>query len=72
MTVENKSVPFYFWCCIVQSLFIIGLAFYAGKEKSEKEQLLQEKEMASFALNIREAEVQQLKAILDTCHGEKK
>lgn len=70
--IESKSNAFYFWCCLVQSLVIIGLAFYAGKEKSEKEELLQEKEMSSFALNIREAEVSRLRAIVDTCHGEKK
>lgn len=70
--IESKSNAFYFWCCLVQSLVIIGLAFYAGKEKSEKEELFQEKEMASFELNIRQAEVSRLRAIVDTCHGEKK
>ncbi|MBC7486322.1 MAG: hypothetical protein H7282_06200 [Cytophagaceae bacterium] len=67
-----KSYSFYFWCCLAQSVLIIGLAFYAGREKSEKEELLQEKEMAAFALTVREAEVSRLKAIVDTCHGEKK
>jgi len=69
---ESKSSTLYFWVCLAQSIVIIGLAFYAGKEKSEKEELLQQKEMASFTLNIREAEVSRLKAIVDTCHGEKK
>lgn len=69
---EIKSFSFYFWCCLAQSLVIIGLAFYAGNQKSEKEELLNEKEMASFALNIREAELIKLRAIVDTCHGEKK
>lgn len=69
---ELKSHSFYFWCCLVQSLVIIGLAFYAGNQKSEKEELLKEKEMNAFALTVREAEVSRLKAIVDTCHGEKK
>jgi hypothetical protein len=72
MMTELKSNSFYFWCCLVQSVMIIGLAFYAGNEKSDKEELLKEKEMASFALTVREAELSRLKAIVDTCHGEKK
>ena len=70
--IESKSNAFYFWCCIVQSIVIIGLAFYVGQEKNEKEELLKEKEMASFALTVREAEMSRLRAIVDTCHGEKK
>ena len=69
---ESKSSAFYFWCCLVQSIVIVGLAFYAGQQKTSKEELLQEKEMASFALSVREAEISKLKAIVDTCHGEKK
>jgi len=69
---ELKSPGFYFWCCLVQSTVIIGLAFYAGHQKSEKEELLKEKEMSSFALTVREAEVNRLRAIVDTCHGEKR
>ena len=67
-----KLNSFYFWCCLVQSVVIIGLAFYAGKEKSGKEELVKENEMTSFALMLREAEVNRLRAIVDTCHGEKK
>jgi len=69
---DSKSTPFYFWCCILQSVVIVGLAFYAGNEKSDKETLLKEKEMASFALHVREAELTRLRAIVDTCDGEKK
>ncbi|MDF2455230.1 MAG: hypothetical protein K0R51_1223 [Cytophagaceae bacterium] len=69
---ELKSPSFYFWCCLAQSIVIIGLAFYAGNQKSEKEKLLQEKEMNAFTLTVREAELSRLKAIVDTCYGEKK
>ena len=68
---ELKSPGFYFWCCLMQSAVIIGLAFYAGDQKSEKEQLVKEKEMNTFALTVREAELSRLKAIVDTCHGKK-
>ncbi|MDB5271937.1 MAG: hypothetical protein JWO58_304 [Chitinophagaceae bacterium] len=69
---ETKSTSVYFWVCIAQSLIIIGLAFYTGKEKMEKKTIVKEKDMASFSLMVREAEVAKLKAIVDTCHGKKK
>lgn len=69
---DFKSQSIYFWCCLLQSAVIIGLAFYTGNQKSEKEELLKEKEMNTFALTVREAELSRLKAIVDTCHGEKK
>ena len=69
---DLKSTYFYFWCCLVQSAVIIGLAFYAGHEKSDKEELLQENERNAFTLTVREAEPSRLNAILDTCYGGKK
>lgn len=69
---DSKSNVFYFWCCMVQSVVIIGLAFYAGREKTDKEELLKQKEMSSFEWTVREAEMSRLRAIIDTCHGEKK
>jgi hypothetical protein len=69
---ETKSTGVYFWVCIAQSLVIIALAFYTGKVRMEKETIVKEKDMASFSLMVREAEVIKLKAIVDTCHGEKK
>ncbi|HSZ73080.1 MAG TPA: hypothetical protein VK750_10435 [Cytophagaceae bacterium] len=72
---DTHSNTFYFWCCIVQSIVIIALACYAGKEKTEKEELVKEKEMNAFTLMVREAEINKLKAIMaDTTskHGEKK
>ncbi|MDB5255971.1 MAG: hypothetical protein JWM14_666 [Chitinophagaceae bacterium] len=70
---DYKSTTFFFWCCLAQSLIIIGLAFYAGNEKADKEELVKEKEMASFGLMVTEGEVSRLKVLLDSCrHGEKK
>lgn len=70
---NNTSQPsVYFWCCIAQSVVIVALAFYVGALRKESEQLAQQKEMASFALTVREGEISELKAMIDSCHAEKK
>lgn len=68
---KDKTTSFYFWCCILQSIVIVALSFYAGNEKSEKEELQKEKEITSFELMIRQSELNKLKALVDTCNGKK-
>ncbi len=69
---DSPTNNFYFWCCIAQSIVIIALAFYIGKEKISKGELLKEKERNAFALRISESEISRLKAMVDTCYGGKK
>ncbi len=68
---ERKSTNLYVGVCIAQSILIIALAFYMGREKTTNEELLKENERNQFALQMNASEMARLKEMLDTC-GTKK